>query len=232
MMLLKRFLEDLVGLLFPNLCCGCGTHLYLNESQLCTICLYRLPYTDHHLHAENRAARQLWGRLPCNAVMSLLYFNKGSRVQNIIHHLKYNGRKDLGVKLGKMIAEKLQMNTSFLDIDLIIPVPLHHSRLHTRGYNQSMCIAEGISSVLEVPINSVSLLRTKRSATQTKKRRYNRFENMQEIFSITNPAEIKGKHILLVDDVMTTGATLEACGHTLLSANIGKLSIATIAFTK
>ncbi|MNT65368.1 DNA utilization protein GntX [compost metagenome] len=95
-----------------------------------------------------------------------------------------------------------------------------------------MCIAEGISSVLEVPINSVSLLRTKRSATQTKKRRYNRFENMQEIFSITNPAEIKGKHILLVDDVMTTGATLEACGHTLLSANIGKLSIATIAFTK
>jgi ComF family protein len=232
MMLLKRFLEDLVGLLFPDLCCGCETHLYLNESQLCTTCLYRLPYTDHHLHAENRAARQLWGRLPCNAVMSLLYFNKGSRVQNIIHHLKYKGRKDLGIKLGKMIAEKLQMNSSFMDIDLIIPVPLHQSRLHTRGYNQSICIAEGIASVLHVPINSVSLLRTKRSATQTKKRRYNRFENMQEIFSITNHTDIQGKHILLVDDVMTTGATLEACGHTLLSANIGKLSIATIAFTK
>ncbi|MEQ7800867.1 phosphoribosyltransferase family protein [Pedobacter sp. ASV1-7] len=231
-MLLKRFLEDLIGLLLPDLCCGCGTHLYLNESQLCTICLYRLPYTDHHLHAENRAARQLWGRLPCNAVMSLLYFNKGSRVQNIIHHLKYKGRKDLGIKLGKMIAEKLQINTSFLNIDLIIPVPLHRSRLHTRSYNQSMCIAEGIASILKVPIDSNSLLRTKRSATQTKKRRYNRFENMQEMFSIVNDADIKGKHILLVDDVMTTGATLEACGHTLLSAGIGKLSIATIAFTK
>src|SRR5690606_21268333 len=127
------------------------------------------------------------------------YFNKGSRVQNIIHHLKYKGRQDLGIKLGKMIAERLQMNTSFLDIDLIIPVPLHQSRLHERGYNQSMCIAEGIASVLQIPVDSNSLLRTKRSATQTKKRRYNRFENMQEIFSTANHADIKGKHILLVD---------------------------------
>ncbi len=232
MKLLKRYLEDLVGLLFPDLCCGCGTHLYLNETQLCTICLYRLPYTDHHLHAENRAARQLWGRLPCNAVMALLYFNKGSRVQNIIHNLKYKGRKDLGIRMGKMLAEKLLMNTSCLDIDLIIPVPLHPSRTLTRGYNQSMCIAEGIASVLQIPINQSSLLRNKRSATQTKKRRYSRFENMQEVFSIKNPNDLKGKHILLVDDVMTTGATLEACGLSLLTANIGKLSIATIAFAK
>lgn len=232
MKLLKSYLEDLLGLLFPDLCCGCGTHLYLNETQLCTICLYRLPYTDHHLHAENRAARQLWGRLPCNAVMSLLYFNKGSRVQNIIHNLKYKGRKDLGIRMGKMLAEKLLMNTSFSDIDLIVPVPLHSSRALSRGYNQSMCIAEGIATVLQIPINQSSLVRNKRSATQTKKRRYSRFENMQEVFSIKNRKDIQGKHILLVDDVMTTGATLEACGLTLLTANIGKLSIATIAFAK
>ncbi|WP_316817926.1 phosphoribosyltransferase family protein [Pedobacter nyackensis] len=232
MMLLKRFLEDLLSLLFPNLCCGCGTHLYYGEEQLCTSCMYRLPYTDHHLHNENIAARQLWGRLPCNAIMSLLYFKKGSRTQNIIHSLKYKGRKDLGVKLGNMIAEKLLMNPTYGDIDQIIPVPLHRSKTIKRGYNQSLCIAEGIAAVLHVPINANSLLRTKRTGTQTKKDRYSRFENMLNVFSIVNHTTIVGKHILLVDDVMTTGATLEACGTVLFDGKIGKLSIATVAFSE
>lgn len=232
MMLLKQFIDDLLCLLFPNFCCGCDTYLYLGEEQLCTRCLYRLPYTDHCLHAENRAARQLWGRLPCNAVMSLLYFNKGSRVQNIIHNLKYKGRKDLGIKLGKMMADKMQISPAYKNIDLIVPVPLHRSRELTRGYNQSLCIAEGISKVLGVPINSSSLQRNKRSATQTKKGRYSRFENMQEVFSIKSTEELEEKHILLVDDVMTTGATLEACGYALLGAKVGKLSIATVAFAR
>lgn len=231
-MLLKRLLEDLLSLLFPNLCCGCGTYLYQGEAQLCTKCSYQLPYTDHHLHAENIAARQLWGRLPCHAVMALLYFKKGSRTQNIIHSLKYKGKQDLGEKLGHMIAEKLQMNNAHWNVDLVIPVPLHHSRERSRGYNQSKCIAQGIAATLGVPLNTSSLLRKKRTGTQTKKGRYSRFENMQMVFSIADAEALKGKHVLLVDDVMTTGATLEACGIVLLAANIAKLSIATVAFAE
>jgi ComF family protein len=232
MMLFKRLLGDLFGLLFPDLCCGCGNYLYHAETQLCTVCLHQLPYTDHHLHAENKAARQLWGRLPCNAVLSLLYFKKGSRTQSIIHHLKYKGRKDLGLKLGNMIAQKLLMSPAYDDIDLIIPVPLHLSRERRRGYNQSLCIAEGIAAVLKVPVNTNSLIRKKGTASQTKKGRYNRFENMQQVFSIADMQILRDKHILLVDDVMTTGATLEACGIVLFENHISKLSMATVAFAE
>lgn len=232
MMLIKRLLENLLSLLFPNLCCGCGAYLYRGEDQLCTGCIYHLPYTDHHLHAANIAARQLWGRLPCNAVMSLLYFKKGSRTQNIIHSLKYKGRKELAVKLGHMIAQKLLMNPVYNGIDQIIPVPLHWSRLKKRGYNQSLLIAQGIAATLQIPLNTSSLQRSKITETQTKKARYKRFENMQTAFSIADSSTIQGKHILLVDDVMTTGATLEACGLVLFEANIARLSIATIAFAE
>ncbi|SMC79655.1 comF family protein [Pedobacter nyackensis] len=231
-MLFKCLLGDLFGLLFPDLCCGCGNYLYQAERQLCTVCLHQLPYTDHHLHAANKAARQLWGRLPCNAVLSLLYFKKGSRTQSIIHHLKYKGRKDLGVKLGNMIAQKLLMSAAYEGIDLIIPVPLHLSRERRRGYNQSLCIAEGIAAVLKVPVNTNSLIRKKITASQTKKSRYNRFENMQQVFSVADKQILNDKHILLVDDVITTGATLEACGMVLFENNISKLSIATVAFAE
>lgn len=232
MLLFKQLLADLLSLLFPNLCCGCGAYLFQGEEQLCTICLYRLPYTDHYLHADNIAARQFWGRLPCNAVMALLYFKKGGRTQQIIHNLKYRGRKDLGLTLGKMIGEKLRMNNVYSDIDLIVPVPLHRSRQLTRGYNQSMYIAKGIADELNIPISTSNLIRNKRTGTQTKKGRYSRFENMLTVFAIENKSAFSGKHVLLVDDVMTTGATLEACGTILVKTEISKLSIATIAFAK
>lgn len=232
MNLFQHILQDLFGLLFPDLCCACGTYLYVGEKQLCVKCIYKLPYTDHHLHLDNSAAQQLWGRLPCNGVMSLIYFKKGGRTQNIIHNLKYRGRKDLGYKLGLMIAERLQMNSVYFDIDLIVPVPLHRSRESQRGYNQSLYIAKGISNHLNITVDSTSLLRKKATATQTKKGRYNRFENMLEVFAVFNPNELKGKHILLVDDVITTGATLEACGIALFNAGIKKLSIATVAFAE
>ena len=232
MNLFKRVLKDLTGLLFPDLCCGCGAYLYQGETQLCTNCIYKLPYTDHHLHLENSAARQLWGRLPCNAVMSLFYFKKGARAQNVIHNLKYKGRRHLGTKLGSMIAERLLISPAYAEIDLIIPVPLHPSRERERGYNQSLCIAKGISAAMHIPVNSVSLLRKKATGSQTKKSRYNRFENMQLVFSIADPAAHQDRHILLVDDVITTGATLEACGIALFAAGIKKLSIATAAFAE
>lgn len=131
-----------------------------------------------------------------------------------------------------MIAERLLMNAAYTSTDLIIPVPLHRNKESQRGYNQSLCIAKGISKTLNVPVNSTSLLRKKATASQIKKGRYKRFENMQEVFSVAHPEALKGKHILLVDDVITTGATLEACGIALLEAGIEKLSIATVGFAE
>lgn len=222
--------NDFIGLLFPNLCCGCGLSLYKGEQQICSKCLFELPYTDYHLYAENKAAKQLWGRIPCQAVFALLYFKKGSRVQNLIHHLKYKGRQDLGIKLGRMIGEKIKDHESYATIDLIIPVPLHPARQRSRGYNQSHCIAEGIAAVLQKPINKKILLRKINTSSQTRKNRFIRFENMQTVFFIHQSALLKKQHILLVDDVLTTGATLEACGIELFNAGVSKLSIATVAF--
>ena len=232
MILLRNIFRDLLGLLFPHLCCGCGTHLYKGEDQICTQCLCQLPYTDYHLFPENKAARQLWGHVRCNAVTSLLYFKKGSRTQNLIHHLKYRGRKDLGVKLGHMIAERLMQAPAYSGIDLIVPVPLHPRRERNRGYNQSLCIAEGIGSVLNVPVNRSGLVRTGLTKSQTKKGRYDRFRNMQAVFKVNDAALFKNRHILLIDDVMTTGATLEACSIALQTCNPQKLSIATVAYAK
>lgn len=232
MVLLKYILSDLLSLLFPRLCCGCGTDLYRGEALICSTCMYRLPYTDYHIHLKNKAAKQFWGRLPCNAVMSLLHFKKGARVQQLIHQLKYRGRKDLGLKLGNMIAEKLAESPFYTGIDLIVPVPLHKSRERLRGYNQSKYIADGIAEVLKVPVNAACLVRQKTTKSQTRKGRYQRFENMQTAFAVKDVLAFKDKHILLVDDVMTTGATLEACGLELLTCQPQKLSIATVAFAE
>ena len=232
MNLFYQLVKDLTGLLFPNLCCGCGQPLFKGETQICSSCLFQLPYTDHHEHAANKAAKQLWGRLPCLAVMSMCYFKKGSRVQNLIHHLKYKGRQELGVKLGGLLAEKIKLNPDYAQADLIIPVPLHPARARTRGYNQSLCIANGISAILNIPVQPKLLLRSVNTSSQTRKGRFTRFENMQTVFYLSNPSAIQGKHILLVDDVMTTGATLEACGIELFKCGIHRLSIVTIAFAE
>lgn len=230
MFLFKRSLNNLFGLLFPNPCCGCQVALSFGESYICTICLYQLPYTDHHLDAENRMMRQFWGRIPCHSAMAMLYFRKGGRVQELIHHLKYSKRSKLGVLLGQLLGKKLLESTTCKDIDLIIPVPLHKSREKKRGYNQSACIAEGISQVLQIPYSNKHLIRIHASDSQTHKGRYLRFENMSTIFILNNMHELQDLHILLVDDVSTTGATLESCGIELLRSGLKKLSFATLAF--
>lgn len=230
MLFSKAGIGHLLSLLFPDLCCGCHRHLQPGEAQLCSSCLYELPYTDHHLHAENRMLKQFWGRVPCTAAMAMLYFKKGGRVQQIIHHLKYSNRPDLGIRLGNLLGEKLSISPAFKNIDLLIPVPLHKKRERQRGYNQSACIAEGIAQVLQVPLSSKHLLRKAATSSQTKKGRYLRFENMSSAFEICRPEELKGKHLLLIDDVLTTGATLEACATVLLGTSPEKISFATIAF--
>lgn len=232
MLQINRLANDVISLLFPELCNGCGTHLYDGEKEICSKCLYDLPFTDDYLFKENRVARQLWGRLPCNAAMAMLYFKKGTKVQNLIHSLKYKDKTSLGVKLGNNLGERLQRSEFYAGIDLVIPVPLHPKKERLRGYNQSKYIADGIAEVLNVRVSDTHLSRQIATSSQTKKSRYSRYENMQEVFKISNAEELKNLHILLVDDVITTGATLEACGNALLKANINKLSIAAVAFAE
>jgi len=232
MFALKRYTEDLINLLFPELCNGCGKLLYHGEKDICTKCLYDLPYTDFHLYQDNLVAKQLWGRLPVNAAMAMLYFKKGTKVQNLIHGLKYDGKTEVGVTLGKLLAKKLSQNELYPDIDLVIPVPLHQKKMRTRGYNQSEYIAAGLAEELGVTVSSKILLRNKSTESQTKKARYTRYENMQDVFSVIKREELADKHILLIDDVITTGATLEACGNVLLNHGIKKLSVAAIAFAE
>jgi len=232
MLQISRIATDLVGLLFPELCQACGTHLYYGEQQICTKCLYDLPYTDYHIFAENRVAKQLWGRLPCNAAMAMLYFKKGTKVQHLIHSLKYKDQVDVGFRLGNLLGERLKLSEQYKAIDLVIPVPLHQKKERLRGYNQSKYIAYGIADALKVEVDSTHLVRNKSTESQTKKSRYTRYENMEAVFQVNNPLLLKDKHILLVDDVITTGATLEACGLSLLSSGIKTLSVAALAFAE
>ncbi|KQR72143.1 ComF family protein [Pedobacter sp. Leaf176] len=228
----RRWVSDLIGLLFPNLCNACGINLFRSEHLICTKCLYDLPFTDYHIHAENRVAKQLWGRTPFHAAMALLYFRKGAKVQNLIHNLKYNNKTDVGILLGNLLGERLKVSPIYQNIDLIIPVPLHHKKIRSRGYNQSAFIASGTSEKLDVIFNDSILTRNKATDTQTKKNRYSRYENMRGVFEVPDPEIIKDKHILLIDDVITTGATLEACAYALMDNGASKISIAALAFAE
>ncbi|HKG06370.1 MAG TPA: ComF family protein [Pedobacter sp.] len=225
MSVIFRAFRDFFSLLFPNLCSGCSRHLNNGESAICISCLYRLPYTDHHLHAANKTARLFWGKIPFNAAMALLYFKKEGRVQKIIHSLKYKGRKETGIKLGVLMAEQLRKTTFYEDIDLVVPVPLHSSKERQRGYNQSACLAEGIAVELGITLSSGALSRTIATESQTRKGRYSRHENMHDAFSVRAGSELTGMHVLLVDDVITTGATIVACAVALHECGIKKLSI-------
>lgn len=226
---LSRLSGDLSGLLFPNLCGGCSNHLNRGETGICSTCLYRISYTDHHLHQDNKVAKHFWGKIPFNAAMALLHFQKGGRVQRIIYNLKYNGRYEVGIKLGMMMAEQLLKSEFYLDVDVIIPVPLHKSKEKKRGYNQSLCIAEGLSAVLGLPISNDTMIRTMATESQTRKGRYSRHENMISAFKVVKPLDLAGKHILIVDDVITTGATIASCAVELHQCGIRKLSIAVAA---
>ena len=203
-----------------------------NENVICTPCRYSLPVTNFHLQPDNSVARQFWGKVNLQAAYALYYFTKGGKVQNLVHHLKYKGMQQVGYITGNIAAEKLIRNEIFYSVDVIIPVPLHKKRLKQRGYNQSTCFAEGLAQKLNAVVDDKSLVRTQATETQTKKGRFTRFENMQEVFAVINPEKLVNKHVLLVDDIVTTGSTLEACAIELLKIEGLKLSIATIAYAE
>ena len=232
MKLHSTYLADFAALLFPELCAACRESLMSNEHLICTACLYQLPFTNFHLQADNIVARQFWGKIKVVGGYALLYFTKGGKVQNLMHQFKYNGMQKIGNLLGTIAGEQLKNSELFNTADFIIPVPLHKNRLKQRGYNQSLCFAEGLALKLNAAIEDNNLVRIAATETQTHKSRFARFENMKEVFMVKNAEKLINKHILLVDDVITTGSTLEACGNQLLQIPGLKLSIATIAYAE
>jgi len=224
--------NDLLFLVFPEICAVCGTGLWKYEEVICTSCNFHLPKTNFHLDKKNQVCRAFWGRVPIENAGAYLYFNKGSKVQRLIHQLKYKGRKDIGIYLGKQYGNYLITMPEFQQINYIVPVPLHRKKLKLRGYNQSESFAEGLSLSMKIPVDTSSFIRTISTQTQTRKSRFKRWENVSEIFLVANSETLENKHILLVDDVITTGATIESCVATLLKVSGIKISVAAIAFTR
>jgi len=224
--------DDFLGLIFPRICSGCGNSLWKHENILCDICLYHLPRTNFHLQTDNPVNRIFWGRADILSATSFLLFNKGSKVQSMIHALKYKGRKDIGVFLGEEFGKTLRECSPFSKSGIIIPVPLHRKKYLKRGYNQSEQIAIGLSSSMGIPYTAQCLLRKDESDTQTHKSRFLRWKNVQDIFYIKNSEKITGSQILLVDDVLTTGATLDSCISKLSVIPDVSISVATIAYAK
>jgi ComF family protein len=224
---LKSAADDLLWLLFPELCASCGRPLFRGEECICTFCRYKLPKTHFHLVRENPVVKHFWGKIPVAHATSYYHFSKGEKVQKLIHQLKYKGREDVGVFIGKSMG--IELKSWMENSDLIIPVPLHAQRLKKRGYNQSECFANGLAKGSGIEVNIRSLIRDKATETQTAKHRFERYTNMENVFSVKEPAAIYGKNILLVDDVITTGSTLIACAEKLLEAGCGRINIAAIA---
>ncbi|MGK6350509.1 ComF family protein [Parapedobacter sp. DT-150] len=226
---IKRYLQDLVALFFPQTCAGCDVPLVYGEHLICTDCWYHMPYTHGHKDPDNISARQLWGRVPLEAVASYVYFRDSSRVQQIIHHFKYRDCPAIGTLIGARYGELLCGWAPFNEADLIVPVPLYPANLRKRGYNQSAFFAAGLSQSMQRPVIEQGLVRHKATGSQTRKNRYARYENMEGAFELRDPEMLAGKHVLLVDDVLTTGATITACASALLDGGVAKVTAVTIA---
>jgi len=230
-MFVVELIQSFVGLLFPNLCEACGTALHSHERVLCVSCIYHLPRTHYWEEAGNPVEQLFWGKLYIEHACALFFFEKGSRFRKMLHKLKYNGKKEIGFELGRRLGMELKEAQLYQSIDVIVPVPLHPKKQHKRGYNQSEQIALGIAKVTGWAVDANGMARSMFTASQTNKTRLDRWENVAEVFSVNHAETLAGKHILLVDDVITTGATLEACIHTVQHSEDTKISIATLALS-
>lgn len=227
-LLIKQFIQDFLHVLVPTNCVGCELTLLAHENILCTSCLYGLPLTDFHLDPDNQTARQLWGKLDFKFAASMLYLAKSSSVEKILHNLKYGNHPEIGYYLGKLYANSLVPHYNLNQIDFVMPVPLHRSKLHKRGYNQSSLFAKGIAEGLAITWTDQLLIRSVATVSQTKKGRSERYENVENVFSTRKNTDVQGRHILLVDDVLTTGATLCSLGNSLIKDG-AVISVVTVA---
>ena len=228
MQLLRELKEGFSHIFYPDLCEGCRKPLVADEEVLCTSCETELPETGYHDIPGNETELRFSGRIPFHRATTLAYFTDEGLLQLLLHGLKYRSRRDIGLYLGNALGRRLAANAWAKDIDIIIPVPLHKKKERERGYNQSQLIATGISRQLHIPAADGLLVRTRHTESQTRKSRAERVNNMEGAFVLKNKEKLAGKHILLCDDVLTTGATLEACAHALQGLESIKISIATI----
>lgn len=231
MNVLKRYLVDFSSLFFPRLCSSCRTDLTPQEHFLCISCLYNLPVTDFHLHEGNTIEKIFWGRVKIKAASAFLFFRQKGKVQHMMHQLKYHGNAELGVFLGKLYGQSLVSQEAYKNADLLIPVPLHPKKHKKRGYNQSEKIAEGLSSVLNIPVNNTILKRIKQIGSQVGKSRIDRVESLKECFLADCP-EGKTDKVILIDDTITTGSTLEACVLALNNIGIENICILSLAYAE
>jgi ComF family protein len=201
-----------------------------NESLICTECFVVIPRTNYHFIEDNPVAQLFWGRCLIEKAAAFSYYNKGSRIRKLIHNLKYNGIREIGYDLGRLYGLSLKTSGFINDIDIIIPVPLHPLKERIRGFNQSETISMGIADVTRLPVDIKSLARILVSVTQTKRSRYERWTNVEGIFQVIDSETIMGKHVLLVDDVITTGSTIESCTNELLKVEGVKVSVVALAF--
>jgi len=221
--------KSLFNLFFPPVCAGCHSFLLWNENEICTLCRHNIPLTNHHLNPENEAFKKFYGRIPVEYASALLYFHKRGIVQELIHNLKYKGQEEIGAVLGAWYAEDLKNSEIIKSIDEIIPVPLHKRKLRERGYNQVTNFGLSLSKNLNISYNPNLLVRNIYSKTQSKKNLLNRSDGIETIFDVAFTEKDHDKHFLLIDDVITTGSTLEACSHALLKIPGAKISIVCMA---
>lgn len=227
---MNTWLHSFWSLLFPRCCVVCGSPLSRGEECLCTCCNINLPRTGFHLRKDNPVECLFWGRIPgLKRASSFLFYRKGSDFRRILHMLKYGGYKELGEVMGRYMSAELSSGEFFDGVDMIIPVPLHRKKQKFRGYNQSEWIARGIASVTGIPLCAECMIREKNTETQTRKSTFERWENVEGIFRLCDTVHFEGKHVLLVDDVLTTGATTVACASAFARVSGIRISVLTLA---
>jgi ComF family protein len=229
-MFLQKYFEGLTQILYPLQCWGCGSDTITQTDKICVQCMSKLPHTKFNNITDNAVEKIFYGRIPIVAATSMYYFSKNTLLQHLMHLLKYKNNPEVGNYLGSQLGISLKESSRFNNIDGIIPIPLSKKRLHKRGYNQALAICNGIALQLEKPVYENLTIRHRDNETQTHKTRQERWDNMQNVFKVENTAVLEGKNILLVDDVITTGATLEACATELLKIKNVKIYIATLAW--
>jgi ComF family protein len=228
---LKNF-QNFLSFFYPRCCLGCQKTLLQDENLLCLHCFTHLPETNYHLFQDNPINHTFLGRVKVELAAALLFYKKGNSTQRILYHLKYKGDKEVGEFLGNYYGKKLRQADPFQAIDLILPIPLHPKKERRRGYNQSEWIAKGLSCAMQIPYYNNVLIRNTFTDTQTKKNRLGRWTNVKEVFQVVQPDVIRQKHILLCDDVLTTGATMEAAIIKLLEIEDVKVSVVGLALAQ
>jgi len=225
-------LNSLINLFFPKVCAGCDAFLLTNEQTICARCRHEIPITNHHLLSENEAMKKFYGKIPVGFAAAFVYYHKKGIVQQMIHNLKYKGDEAVGQLFGQWFANDLKLISSLTDVSAIIPVPLHPRKMRQRGYNQVAAFGQCLADGLAVPYADNILIRTVYSKTQTRKNLLKRSEvGSRNVFDVAFSENDHNKHFLLVDDVLTTGSTLEACARALLKIPGAKISIVTMAMS-